>query len=237
MIKHYPLNQLGRADHGWLKSYFHFSFANYYNPDRISFGTLRVINDDWIAPNSGFPAHPHRNMEIISFIRSGAISHQDSEGNAGETSAGEVQVMSAGTGIKHSEFNMTNEPLTLYQIWIEPNEKNVTPRWETKILTNTEDNTVLPLLVSGYPEDKNNALYIHQFARIYGGPLTKGMQCTQKIEHQMYLLVSAGKIKVTDNKNVIVMHKGDGAEISQQKKIKIEVLENSDIILIDAPIK
>lgn len=126
MIKHYKYDELGYANHGWLKSKHHFSFANYYNPSRMAFGKLRVVNDDWVEPGTGFPSHPHRNMEIISFIRSGAITHQDSTGNKGVTKSGEIQVMSAGTGIVHSEYNRTQKPLTLYQIWIEPNKKHYT---------------------------------------------------------------------------------------------------------------
>lgn len=236
MIKHFPFEQLGKANHGWLKTNHHFSFAHYYNPARMGFGTLRVINDDWIEANSGFPTHPHRNMEIISFVRSGAITHKDSEGNKGVTPSGEVQVMSAGTGISHSEYNLSNEPLTLYQIWIEPNKHNVKPRWESKPFSDTSNCTELPLLVSGYPEDKNDTLYINQLARIYGGKLKKGVQYTQQIDHQMYLLASTGEIKVSDNQKAIVMYKGDGAEVSKQKVVTIEALQDSEIILIDAPV-
>lgn len=236
MIKHYPFNKLGKANHGWLKSNHHFSFADYYNPARMGFGTLRVVNDDWVKANTGFPTHAHRNMEIISFIRTGAITHKDSEGNKGLTPTGEVQVMSAGTGISHSEYNLSKEPLTFYQIWIEPNKHNVKPRWESKPFSDTSNSTELPLLVSGYPEDKNNTLYINQLARIYGGKLKKGVKYVQNIDHQMYLLTSTGKIKVSDNQASIVMHKGDGAEISKQKSVTIEALEESEIILIDTPV-
>ena len=236
MIKHYEFKNLGKANHGWLESSHHFSFADYYNQARMGFGTLRVINDDWVKAGTGFPTHPHRNMEIVSFIRSGAITHKDSEGNKGITPAGEVQVMSAGTGISHSEYNLSKEPLTFYQIWIEPNKHNVKPRWESKPFSNTSNSTELPLLVSGYPEDKNNTLYINQLARIYGGKLKKGVQYVQNIEHQMYVLASTGKIKVSDNQTSIMMRHGDGAEISKQKRVTIEVLEDSEMILIDAPV-
>ncbi|PKG75624.1 hypothetical protein CXF83_15460 [Shewanella sp. Choline-02u-19] len=235
MIKHYPFDELGKASHGWLTSSHHFSFADYYNPARMGFGTLRVINDDWVKPNTGFPTHAHRNMEIISFIRSGAITHKDSKGNKGLTPVGEVQVMSAGTGISHSEYNLSKEPLTFYQIWIEPNKHNVEPRWESNLYSKDGDNNELPLIVSGYPEDKNEALYINQLARIYGGKLKKGVQYIQNIDHQMYVLASSGKIKVSDNQTSIVMHKGDGAEVTEQKLITIEVLEDSEFILIDSP--
>ncbi|MEH6454453.1 MAG: pirin family protein [Psychromonas sp.] len=235
MIEHYEFKNLGKANHGWLESSHHFSFADYYNPARMGFGVLRVVNDDWVKPGTGFPTHPHKNMEIISFIRSGAIMHKDSQGNKGITPAGEVQVMSAGTGISHSEYNLSKEALTFYQIWIEPNKHNVKPRWESKPFSNSSDSTELPLLVSGYPEDANNTLYINQLARIYGGKLKKGVKYTQNIDHQMYVLASTGKIKVSDNQTSIVMQKGDGAEITKQKVVTIEVLADSEIILIDAP--
>lgn len=240
MIKHYPFERLGKANHGWLTSRHHFSFADYYDPARMGFGTLRVINDDWVKPNAGFPTHSHRNMEIISFIRSGAIAHKDSEGNEGLTPCGEVQVMSAGSGISHSEFNATEEALTFYQIWIEPNKHNVRPRWESKPFAtdfaDDGDDCKLPLLVSGYPEDEGNALSIHQFARIYGGKLKKGTTLVQEIDHQLYVLVSSGKIKVIDNQTDVIMNQGDGAEVTQQKFVTIEVLADSEVILIDAAV-
>ena len=132
MITRIAYDELGQADHGWLKARHHFSFARYYNPQRMGFGVLRVINDDWIQPGAGFPAHPHQDMEIISYIRSGEITHQDSMGNQGVIATGEVQVMSAGTGVMHSEFNRSREPLTLYQIWIEPNQRGIAPRYDSK---------------------------------------------------------------------------------------------------------
>ena len=214
MIKHYPYKSLGGANHGWLKTKHHFSFAEYYNPTRMGYGKLRVINDDWVEPGMGFPSHPHRNMEIISFIRSGAITHQDSMGNKGITKEGEVQVMSAGTGIVHSEYNQTKNPLTIYQIWIETNKSNVTPRWESKEFP-TELSSEMTLLVSGYPEDINKALFINQEARIYSGKLAKGTIIEHDIKHQAYILASDGMFEVEDSSGNITMNKGDGAEINQ----------------------
>lgn len=232
MIKHYPYKSLGSANHGWLKSKHHFSFANYYNPTRMGFGTLRVVNDDWVAPGTGFPAHPHQNMEIISFIRSGAVTHQDNTGNKGITKEGEVQVMSAGTGIVHSEYNRTKQPLTFYQIWIETNKNNVEPRWETKKFP-TEYSSELTLLVSGYPEDKNKALFINQKTRIYGGKLAKGSIIEYNIDHQAYILASAGMFKVEDGSINITMNKGDGAEIKQSNSILLRASTDCEIIIID----
>ena len=232
MIKHFPFKQLGKANHGWLKSSHHFSFANYYNPGRMGFGTLRVINDDWVEAGTGFSAHPHRNMEIISVIRTGAITHQDNTGNKGVIKTGEVQVMSAGTGIVHSEYNLTKQPLTFYQIWIETNKQNVTPRWESKKFP-TKVSPSLNLLVSGYLEDKNKALFINQEARIYGAKLTKGMVIDYEIDHQAYLLASHGMFKVTDNTTTVTVNKGDGAEITNSKSITITATTDCEIILID----
>ncbi|PKI03417.1 pirin family protein [Glaciecola sp. 33A] len=234
MLKHYPYKSLGNADHGWLKSKHHFSFAHYYNPTRMGFGKLRVVNDDWVAPSTGFPSHPHRNMEIISFIRSGAITHQDSTGNKGNTKTGEVQVMSAGTGIVHSEYNHTKDPLTFYQIWIETNKHDVEPRWESKMFR-TNQSSELTLLASGYPEDKGSALFINQEARIYGGKLAKGSVIEHDIKHQAYILASDGMFKVEDNSGSVTMNKGDGMEVTQSNSITLKVSTDCEVIIIDTP--
>ena len=232
MIKHYPYDTLGAANHGWLKSKHHFSFAHYYNPTRLGFGKLRVVNDDWVEAGTGFPSHTHQNMEIISFIRSGAITHQDSTGNKGITAAGEVQVMSAGTGIKHSEYNRTKDPLTFYQIWIQTNKNNVKPRWDSKKFP-TERASTLTLLVSGYPEDKSCALFINQEARIYGGKLAKGTTIEHPVKNQAYILASDGMFKMLDNASYITMNKGDGAEVTQSNAITLSASTDCEIIIID----
>lgn len=235
MIKHYPYETLGKAEHGWLKSSHHFSFAHYYNPQRMGFGTLRVINDDWVQAGSGFPPHPHNNMEIISFIRSGEIAHQDSVGNKGLTQAGEVQVMSAGTGVVHSEYNLSKDPLTFYQIWIMPNKQNVTPRWEAKQFPQEASDDHLPMLVSGFEEDKDEALFIHQQARIFGGKLSKDANIDHKITHQAYVLASDGEIEISSGEQSFVLKKGDGAEVTELNSVTIKALDNSEVLVIDAP--
>ena len=235
MIKHYPLQELGKAQHGWLKTHHHFSFAHYYNPRRMGFGCLRVINDDWIAPHSGFPEHSHKNMEIISFIRTGAISHQDSRGNQGVTGAGEVQVMSAGKGISHAEYNRGDTPTTMFQIWIEPNKQNVAPRWDSMKFPNAENSTSLPMVVSGYEEDRQQALFIQQQARIFAGKVKQGSVISHKINHQAYVISSRGEFTVVDKKQSVKMSKGDGAEVTQTKLITISTLTDSEIIIIDTP--
>lgn len=235
MIKHYPFNQLGKANHGWLKANFHFSFAHYYNPKRMGFGKLRVINDDTIAPHTGFPPHPHQNMEIITFVRSGAVSHEDSKGNKGVTAAGQVQVMSAGSGIVHSEYNKTDQPLTLYQIWIEPNKLNVQPRWESKLFPNDYTQSSLPLLVSGFSDDENT-LFIHQQARIYGGKLKQQTTIEHPITGQAYLLVSKGEVTLSTDQEKITMQQGDGAEITTLNTLPIYANADSEILIIEVPV-
>ncbi|MFT2111885.1 pirin family protein [Marinomonas sp. 2405UD68-3] len=235
MIKHIPFQQLGKANHGWLKANHHFSFAHYYNPSRMKFGALRVINDDWVEPGKGFPPHPHNNMEIITFVRSGSITHEDNAGNKGVTQNGEVQVMSAGTGIVHSEYNLSKDPLTLYQIWIEPNKKNVSPRWDSKTFPSVFNDNGLSLLVSGYPEDKESTLFIHQEARIFGGKTSKGSSFEHNVTHQAYVLASSGRFEITAGETSILLNKGDGAEVTDLSTMRINVIEESEILVIDAP--
>ena len=232
MIKVYPYDQLGHAELGWLTTRYHFSFAEYYNPERMGFGTLRVVNDDIVKAGAGFDIHPHRDMEIITFIRHGAISHKDSRGNKGRTEAGNVQVMSAGTGIYHSEFNLESEDTSLFQIWIKPNSKGVNPRWDAAMFTNRKADNVLPLLVSGREEDEGRgALYIHQDAAIYAGQLGKDQTITQPIKHQAYLLVSTGEIDIQGD----VIGEGDSVEITGQDKVVIKALTGAEVIVIDVP--
>lgn len=242
MIQPIPYDTLGKADHGWLKARHHFSFARYYNPERMGFGALRVINDDWVAPGAGFAPHPHHDMEIITFVRSGSITHEDNLGNKGITETGEVQVMSAGTGVTHSEFNTSKDPLTLYQIWITPNKKGVEPRWETKSFSSATANELspnnsprsLPLLVSGYEED-HDALFIHQHARIYGGLINMNEAIQHPITHQAYVLASQGEIELTTDAGKFTLAKGDGAEITNESTVTIKAKSNAEVIVIDVP--
>ncbi|MCF2948477.1 pirin family protein [Paraglaciecola aquimarina] len=235
MIRHYPFQQLGKADHGWLKANHHFSFGQYYNPQRMGFGKLRVINDDKIEAGQGFPPHPHNNMEIITFVRTGQVAHKDNQGNQGVTQAGEVQVMSAGSGIQHSEYNLSTQALTLFQIWIEPNKKNVEPRWDTKLFPQQENTDTLPLLVSGYGADKDKALYIHQEARIFGGTIAAGVSLNQAIENQAYIVISSGEVEITDNQQVVKLSKGDGAEVTNQDVITLTALTKAELLVLDVP--
>jgi redox-sensitive bicupin YhaK (pirin superfamily) len=232
MITVYPYAELGHADHGWLDARHHFSFARYYNPKRTGFGSLIVINDDRVEAGKGFSTHPHNNMEIITYVRQGAITHRDSIGNEGRTKAGDVQVMSAGTGVFHSEYNLESEDTTLYQIWIKPNQQGVQPRWDAREFPVQQVTGRLPLLVSGQPEHQStDALFIHQDAAIYGGRLAVGSSVTQPVKHQAYVLASQGSFTV----NGQLLSKGDGAEISGEKELVIVATSDAEILVIDAP--
>ena len=233
MIKLYPYQSLGHEDHGWLDARHHFSFADYHNPDRDHFGVLRVVNDDRVAGNTGFGEHPHHDMEIITYVRQGAITHKDSLGNTGRTGAGDVQVMSAGTGVLHSEFNKENEDTRLYQIWIFPDQKGVAPRWEAREFPKTPvTEGPLSLLVSGRKEDSDKgALFIHQDAAIYGGRVPAGATIEQPIKHQAYVLASEGSFSINGTK----LNQGDGAEITGDKTLSIKADTDAEIIVIDVP--
>ncbi len=230
MIKIYKYENLGTADFGWLKAHYHFSFSRYYSPKRLGFGALKVINDDIVAQHSGFETHGHNNMEIITYVKKGAISHKDSLGNEGKTRAGDVQVMSAGKGILHSEHNHEDEQTELYQIWITPNKENVKPRWESASFPKNpiENKAPLPLLVCGF-EDERAALKIYQDAAIYGGNIKSGNYSINKIKHQAYVLASSGEFFIND----ISMQKGDGAEISDEKEIIIKAKTDCEVLIID----
>ena len=232
MIKIYPNTSLGRGDYGWLKTRYHFSFDRYINRDRTGFGALKVINDDIIKGGYGFDTHPHDNMEIITFVRKGAITHKDSHGNTGRTGAGDVQVMSAGSGIAHSEHNAEDEDTVLYQIWITPKERNIAPHWDMAEFPKTPVQGQLHLLVSGREEDSGKgALYIHQDAAIYGGQVKKGHTVSQAIKYQAYLLVSKGAVNIDGH----TITAGDGAEITDMNDVSITAEDDSQILLIDVP--
>jgi redox-sensitive bicupin YhaK (pirin superfamily) len=232
MITVYPYETLGAANHGWLQARHHFSFANYYNPERMHFGVLRVVNDDRIQAGSGFGAHPHRNMEIITYVRQGAITHQDNLGNRGRTAAGDVQVMSAGRGIQHAEYNLETEETTLYQIWIEPNTTNVEPRWETRTFPANPVWDALPALASGYREDiHQGALMIYQSAVIRGGRLAKGTHIEQPLRHPAYVLVSEGAIQLDTHP----LKKGDGAEVRATNTLSLTATTDAEVLVIEVP--
>ena len=228
MLLHHKFENLGGAHHGWLNAKHHFSFANYFDPQKLSHGELLVINDDRIAPHTGFDTHPHRDMEIITYVRKGAITHKDNKGNKGRTSAGNVQVMSAGTGIFHSEYNLEDEETNIYQIWIQPSRKGIEPQWDAAEFPKDPISKELQLLVSG---DGKAPLQIHQNARIFAGRLAAQTQLTHHITGKAYLLVSEGEIEVND----IHAKKGDGIAISQEKSVQLKATSEAEILIIEVP--
>src|SRR3954469_22209261 len=198
-IERRAFDSLGHADHGWLNARHHFSFANYHDPDRMSWGAIRVWNDDEIGPNSGFPPHPHRDMEIITYVRSGAITHQDSMGNVGKTEAGDVQVMSAGTGVRHAEYNLEPERTTLFQIWIEPTRKGGSPSWGAKPFPKGDRSGKFVTLASGFANDRD-ALPIRAEARVIAATLRAGESTVHVIGagRHVYLVPATGSIEIAD---------------------------------------
>nr|WP_294812340.1 pirin family protein [uncultured Sphingomonas sp.] len=231
MIEKRSFESLGHADHGWLNARHHFSFADYHDPARTSWGSLRVWNDDEIAANSGFPAHPHQNMEIITYVRTGAITHQDSMGNKGRTGAGDVQVMSAGTGVRHAEYNLEPETATLFQIWILPRETGGQPSWGAKPFPKGDRSGKFVTLASGFDDD-DEALPIRANARVLGATLKAG----ESVEHTVgdgrhaYLVPAVGAIEIQGQR----FEARDGAALSGGQTVTIKALEDAEIVLVDA---
>jgi hypothetical protein len=235
MIEIFPLEHLGSADHGWLKARFHFSFAEYHNPRRMGLGPLRVWNDDRITPGDGFPMHPHRDMEIITFLRTGAISHEDNMGNSGRTIAGDIQVMSAGTGVFHSEYNLEDHDTTLFQIWIYPDKRNYEPRWETRQFPQSNGQCQLSVMASGREQDQgSDALMIHQDAALLAATLTAGQSATHELGkgRAAYLVPARGSLKL--NGDILVPERA-GVSITDEGSVTMEAMEESEIVLVDVP--
>ncbi len=230
MIERRPKDQLGHVQLGWLDTRHHFSFGDYADPARMGWGALRVWNDDEIAPGTGFPAHPHADMEIITYVRSGAITHQDSLGNKGRTEAGDVQVMSAGSGIRHAEYNLEAGPTSLFQIWIHPRERGGKPFWDQRPFPKTDRSGRFVALASGYPED--DALPIRADARVLGATLKSG----ETVDYQLaegrhaYLASASGEVEI----NGVRLQARDGAAIAAEPDLKIRALSDAEIVLVDS---
>lgn len=224
----------GHANHGWLDSYHTFSFANYYNPDRIHFGSLRVLNDDSIAGGGGFGMHPHDNMEIITIPLSGDLEHRDNMGNVAVISEGEIQVMSAGTGIFHSEYNKNkNIDATLLQIWVFPREKNLNPRYSQVKISDISKKNSLFQIVS--PDKNDDGAWINQDAWFHLGDFNGGVNETYNLKGKksgVYVFVIEGKIKVEG----IEMNKRDGIGFYEVEKLEIESIEKSYFLLMEVPV-
>jgi redox-sensitive bicupin YhaK (pirin superfamily) len=231
MIERRPFNALGGADHGWLNAKHHFSFADYYDPKRMNWGALRVWNDDTIAPNTGFPPHAHRDMEIITYVREGAITHEDNLGNRGRTEAGDVQVMSAGTGIRHSEYNRETATTKIFQIWIQPDRSGEPPAWGAKPFPKGDRSGSFVALASGLAEDVD-ALPIRTNARVLGATLKAGESAVYTFEKGRggYLVTSKGTVTVNDVK----LDARDGAAIRDVDVIKVTAIEDAELVMVDA---
>lgn len=230
MIERRPFESLGGANHGWLDARHHFSFADYYDPDRVSWGALRVWNDDTIQPGTGFPPHPHADMEIITYVRRGAISHRDSQGNQGRTEAGDVQVMSAGTGIVHSEYNLEPGITQIFQIWIIPERRGLPPSWGSRHFPDAERSGRFVALASGMDED-SGALRIHADARVLGARLRAGQSTTYKLGsgRRGYLVPAAGRVEI----NGTVLEERDGAAIRDEDELRVTALQDAELVLVD----
>lgn len=231
MIELRPFASLGAANHGWLDAHHHFSFAGYHDPARTQWGNLRVWNDDLIAAKSGFPPHPHQDMEIVTYIRTGAISHRDSLGNEGRTAAGDVQVMSAGTGIQHAEYNLEDEATTLFQIWILPDARGHAPSWGTRPFPREDRSGQFVTLASGLPGD-DEALAIHARARVAGALIRAGETVRYETgpERHVYLVPATGRIRI----GTVEAQARDGVAITGESAIEITALEDSEVVLVDA---
>ncbi|HYD98097.1 MAG TPA: pirin family protein [Alphaproteobacteria bacterium] len=231
MIEVVPFATLGRFDNEWLNARYHFSFAGYRDPRRTGLGPLLVWNDDTVAPGEGFPPHPHRDMEIITYVRHGAVTHEDHLGNRGLTGAGDVQVMTAGRGIVHAEWNRGTAPMTMFQIWIRPNRAGLEPRWAQRSFPRAAAEG-LTVLASGRAEDAGtDALPINQDAALLAATLLAGGTATHRFApgRRAYLVVARGRLTVNGQE----LGPRDGARIEGEAAVTIAALEESEVVLVD----
>ena len=232
MIELRKSDQRGYADHGWLKSYHSFSFAEYYEPKHMSFGPLRVINEDRVAAGMGFGKHAHRDMEIISYVLDGALAHEDSMGNGSAIKPGDVQRMSAGTGVTHSEFNHSKDGATHFlQIWITPNVTGIEPSYEEKHFNDASKRGKLRLI--GSPDGRDGSVVIHQDARLYAGLFDGAEQAALSIENDRlcYVHVAQGSVSVNGQS----LAAGDAAKLTGVRRVEIEKGENAEVLVFDLP--
>jgi quercetin 2,3-dioxygenase len=230
MITIHKSNDRGHANHGWLDSRFSFSFAEYYDPEHVQFRTLRVMNDDRIAGGGGFPTHPHRDMEIVTYVLDGALAHKDSMGNGSVIRPGDVQYMSAGTGVAHSEFNASEkEPVHLYQIWMFPDKKNYEPTYDQKHFTEADKRGKLRLVVS--PDGHDGSVKIRQDNELYATVLGAGESVKHQLkpERHAYVQVARGSVKLNGKE----LETGDGAAISEEKSLQLTGVKDAEVLLFD----
>jgi redox-sensitive bicupin YhaK (pirin superfamily) len=230
MIERRPLATLGAANHGWLDAKHHFAFADYRDPARTHWGALRVWNDDAIQPGQGFPPHSHADMEIVTYVREGAITHKDSLGNTGRTGAGDVQVMSAGSGITHAEFNLEPGVTRIFQIWIIPTRRGLAPAWGAKPFPGADRSGRFVALASGAPED-TDALPIRADGKVLGARLQAGDTAVYALgaTRKAYLVPATGRVEV----NGVTLEARDGAAIADEAELRVTALEDAELVLVD----
>ena len=230
MIERRSFDSLGGADHGWLKAKHHFSFASYNDPGRMGWGALRVWNDDTIAPQTGFPPHSHADMEIITYVREGAITHKDNLGNVGRTEAGDVQVMSAGSGITHSEYNLEPGTTRIFQIWIIPDGRGQPPSWGARPFPRGDRSGRFVALASGFKED-TDALPLRTNARVLGATLKAGESIEYALDagRHAYLVPSSGAVEINGTR----LDTRDGAAIRDEDVLRIRAIEDAELVLVD----
>lgn len=223
-------DQRGSANHGWLDTRFTFSFAEYYDPKHVQFRTLRVMNDDRVAGGGGFPTHPHRDMEIVTYVLEGALAHKDSMGNGSTIRPGDVQYMSAGTGVAHSEFNASQtEPVHLYQIWMFPDKTGHTPRYDQKNFSEDEKRGKLRLVVS--PDGRDGSVRIRQDNELYATVLGPGESVQHELKPDRHAYVQVARGSVTLNGKPLEV--GDGAAISEEKTLKLTGVKDAEVLVFD----
>jgi quercetin 2,3-dioxygenase len=223
-------DERGHANHGWLDTHFTFSFADYYDPEHVQFRTLRVMNDDRVAGGGGFPMHPHRDMEIVTYVLDGALEHRDSMGNGSVIKPGDVQYMSAGTGVTHSEFNASEtQPVHLYQIWMMPDKRGYKPAYDQRNFSEAEKRGKLRLLAS--PDGREGSVKIRQDNELYATVLGAGESVKHALqpERHAYVQVARGSVKL----NGKTLETGDGAAISAEKAVELTGINDAEVLLFD----
>ena len=231
----HPAKTRGNADYGWLKANYSFSFANYFDPNRVQFGVLRVLNDDTVAPAMGFGRHPHQNMEIVTIPQSGGVRHKDSMGNEGVVSTGEIQVMSAGSGVEHSEINASaKDPLKLFQIWVFPETENVEPRYDQKKIENLLSPNQISTVVKPRTEANENELWIHQQAYFNLGEFTEDKDVNYTLKqkgHGVYIMVIEGSATIDGE----TLNTRDAIGVWETDTVSIKIAKGTRLLLIEVP--
>jgi quercetin 2,3-dioxygenase len=236
MIQTIKANEHHKSEMGWLSTYYHFSFADYFDPKKMNYGPLRVFNDDTIQPGQGFDLHPHRDMEIVTYVIDGELEHEDNRGNKGVIRSGEIQVMTAGSGIIHAERNHSNEkPLHLLQMWVIPDKKELAPSWQQKVYSKEQRLDKLLQVVSPLGPNSNGALTMHQNASFYVSSLTPGAEISHEMQpgRKAYVFVIDGKVQINGN----IMQERDATKIEDESKLVIKSEKQTELILIELPEK